>query len=235
MNDKLKEIYDSSIDFWNKAQIYSEEELKDCEKDDWKNIGSESLFSLINKSVEGFNRDAKVLDYGCGTGWLDVILSKNDFTNVKSVDVACNAVESAKLYSKAFECDSLIDYEVVDVDWISNQDEKYYDYAFCINVLDVVPNEVSKSIIENVAKVCKPGACVIFAMNPYFTEAMRNREGCEYDDPYFYVNGILRVNNHTDAEWQAMLSKYFEIEALEHFKWDGEQADRRRFFILKVK
>lgn len=234
MNEDMKNIYDRSIEFWNNALHYTEEDFQGGvdQDSDWKEIGSASLCALLTDAVAGWDN---VLDYGCGSGWADVILQRAGAGRIKGVDVAANAIASARLYAKAFGADRSIDYEAVDVSWLAMQPSDTYDHAICCNVLDVIPTEVSESIIEQLARVCKPGASVIVTLNPYFTEGMRNREGTTYQDPYLYVNGILRVNNHTDDEWKAMLSKYFTIEGLDHFRWDVETADIRRFYRLRVK
>lgn len=234
MNDEIKNTYHKSIDFWNKSLVYTAADFEDGinKEEDWKNIGSSGLFALMSSNTVGWNN---VLDYGCGTGWMDVILAKNGADRIKAVDVAPNAVESAKLYSKAFDADSNIDFEAINTLWLATQPEATYDYAVCCNVLDVVPVEVAEDIMINLSRVCKPGATVLVTLNPYFTEAMRSREGITYEDPYMYVNGILRVNNHTDDEWTALFLKYFNVKKLEYFKWDAEDKKSRRFYHLTVR
>lgn len=232
MNETMKSNYEKSIDFWNQAQIYSEADFEGeiDQNEDWKEIGSAGLCSLMTEAVKGWEN---VLDYGCGTGWLDVILAKNGVKGIKAVDVAENAVNSAKLYAKAFICAEIIDYEAVDVDWLAGRPENIYNHAVCCNVLDVVPDEVAESILENLARVCKPGATVLVTMNPHFTDEQCHREGMTYEPPYLYVNGVLRVNNRSDEEWTGILEKYFTFEKLVHFKWDAEQEVHRRLFYLK--
>lgn len=231
MNEELKNNYDRSIDFWNQALVFSAGDFDGIDKaKDWKDIGSTGLFELMSKAVSGWDN---VLDYGCGTGWADVILAKGGAGRIKAVDVAQSAVESAKLYAAAFDSADAVSYEAVDVNWLGAQPKATYDYALCCNVLDVIPMEVAEGIIADLSKVCKKGAKVLVTLNPFFTEEMRNRDGVTYEAPYMYVNGILRVNNHTDEEWSDIFSRYFTIDKLEHFKWDAEQVERRRLFHLQ--
>lgn len=234
MDDKMTKKYEDSIDFWNQAQSSSADDYKGeiNQAEDWKVIGSEGLLKLLTDKTKGWNN---VLDYGCGNGWADVILERNGAEKITAVDVAEKAVESAKLYANAFCAGEKIEHLAVDVEWLSKQHEDLYDHAICCNVLDVVPMEVSENIAMNLARVCKSGAMVLITLNPFFTEELRNREGIVYEEPYMYVNGILRVNNHTDEEWKTFLSKYFEVEGLDHFKWDVEKEERRRFFRLRVR
>lgn len=231
MNEQMKADYENSVDFWNKTLASSPEDYEgeiDL-NEEWKQIGSEKLMELICEEVKGWDN---ILDYGCGSGWASVAFVKNGARKVTGVDVAPNAVVSAGYYTKAFQVEDCIKFEAISKDWLSSQAEEQYDHAFSVNVLDVVPDEVAEEMICGLSNVCKKGATLLIGMNPYFEGAELTREGCSYKDHYLYVNDILRVNNHTDEEWSAMLSKYFKVERLEHFKWDQEPRDRRRLFYL---
>lgn len=234
MNNELKKDYDNSVNFWNQSMASNPEDYDGeiNQDEDWKEIGSASLCKLMSEAVKGWDN---VLDYGCGSGWADVLLAKNGVRKIKAVDVAENAVASAGYYAKAFESEEYIDFEAVSVDWLANQAPETYDHAINCNVLDVVPDEIAEGIIEGLAKVCKKNATLLITMNPYFGDAYRNREGFDFRDNYLYVNNVLRVNNHTDEEWTTMLSKYFTVDNLKHFRWDVEQADSRRLFYLTKK
>lgn len=231
MNEQVEKDYKNSVEFWDKAMTTAPEDYEgeiDLDED-WKQIGSETLLNLLCQEVKGWNN---ILDYGCGTGWADVLFVKNGANKVLGVDVAPNAIVSARYYAKAFQVEDSIQFEAVSTDWLDNQAENQYDYAFSANVLDVVPDEVAENIISGLSKVCKKGAKLLIGMNPCFEGAELTREGCTYKDHYLFVNDILRVNNHTDEEWTKMLSKYFKVERLEHFKWDPETRERRRLFYL---
>lgn len=232
MNDELKTNYDKAMDFWNQALIYKKEDFAGVDKDtDYKEIGSALLFEIMSREVKGMKN---VLDYGCGTGWLDVIMARNGVEGIKAVDVAANAIDSARLYAEAFDSLGAVDYEAVDTDWLSAQPENTYDGVACCNVLDVIPTEVAESIVKNLARVCRPGSKVLITLNPFFTGDSLKREGSVYEEPYLYINGILRVNNHSDEEWSRLFEKYFKVVKLEHFRWDMEQENRRRFYVLEA-
>lgn len=232
MNEEMKQKYEEAIEFWNKALCYSEEDFQgETDKnEDWKAIGSESLYKLMCEKTAGLKN---VLDYGCGNGWLEVIMAKNGVTGITAVDVAPQAVSSAKLYAKAFDVVDGIDFKAVNVDWLSKEPGDSYDNAVCCNVLDVIPTEVSESILENLARVCKKGATVLITLNPCFSADQLSREGMEYKAPYLFMNGVLRVNNHDDEFWKELMTRYFEVQELKYFKWDQETKEARRFFILK--
>lgn len=231
MNEQMEKDYQSSVEFWNKAMISAPEDYEgEINRDeDWKQIGSETLLKLVSAEVKGWNN---ILDYGCGSGWADVLLVKSGADKVFGVDVSPNAITSAKYYAKAFQTLDSIQFEAISTDWLDGQAENQYDYAFCVNVLDVVPDEVAEDIILGLSKVCKKGAKLLIGMNPCFEGAELTRDGFACKEHYLYINDILRVNLHTDKEWTEMLSKYFKVERLEHFKWDAETKERRRLFYL---
>lgn len=231
MNEQMKSDYQNSVEFWNKALASKPEDYEgEINLDeDWKQIGSEKLLKLLCDEVNGWDN---ILDYGCGSGWASVIFVKNGANRVAGVDVAPNAIVSAGYYTKTFGVDEKVQLEAVSTDWLNNQAENQYDHAVSINVLDVVPDEVAENIMRGLSKVCKKGATLLIGMNPCFEGEELTREDRDYREHYLFVNGILRLNNHTDEEWKEMLSKYFKVERLEHFKWDQENNERRRLFYL---
>lgn len=232
MEEKLQRNYKEALAFWNQVLQSSEEDYADIDEETgWRDLGSESLCSIFDKVINWSN----VLDYGCGSGWADVYLIKNGSDRVTAVDVSENGIESAKQYAKIFHMEDKITYKVVKTDWLQQQVEETYDHAICINVIDVVPDEVSDSIIANLKKVCKKDGQVIIGMNPYFDEGMfSKRENITFEGAYMYVDGVLRVNNHTDEEWIKRIEKYFTVEKVEYYKWNQEEEAKRRLFFLRA-
>jgi hypothetical protein len=47
------------------------------------------------------------------------------------------------------------------------------------------------------------------------------------------MDGVLRLVSRTDAEWEAILAPYFEVESLTYFAWQGEEEEKRRLFRLR--
>lgn len=230
----MNKEYEKSIDFWNESQASKPEDYEGeiDVNEDWKQIGSESLLKLMSEAVKNWEN---VLDYGCGSGWAEPVLVKNGVKTIKAVDVAANAVKSAGYYAKAFKVADEIDFEAVSLDWLVNQPKEQYDHAICCNVLDVVPDDISKDIIKNLACACKKGATLLVTMNPNFPKETGEREGFEFKGSLLFVNGVLRVNCHSDEEWSDMFKEYFNVDRLEHFRWDVEQSDNRRLFYLTRK
>lgn len=232
MKEEIKKKYEESKQFWNNSLVITEEEFAEVNQEtDWKEIGSEGLLKLCD-SLKNFHN---VLDYGCGMGSIDTYLVKTVSDRLTGVDLSENAIASAKLYAKAFHVEDQTEFFAVNEDWLSKQEKDIFDNAICVNVVDVVPDEISMSIIEHLSRVVKRGGRVVIAMNPYLDEDYgKGSDRVSRDGSYIFVDGVLRMNSHTDEEWTNMLTKYLQIEKLEYFKWDEEpDGVKRRFFILK--
>ena len=232
MKKELEKKYNESLEFWDSALKSEEAEFADVNPEsDWRELGSSSLLEILDH-MECLDN---VLDYGCGSGWADVFLAKKGSKNIHAVDVSENGVETAKLYAKSMKTNEQIKFEHVSTEWLSMQAAEGYDHAICINVVDVVPDEVSQSIIEGLANVVKAGGTVMIGMNPCFdADYGVSKEGIKWEGNYLICDGILRVNNHTDEEWIAIINKFFELEKIEYYRMDMEKegTKRRLFFPL---
>lgn len=239
MEQEMKKDYDSLKEFWNSAMMMDEEEFEkevadiDVEND-WKQMApSEKL--LV--AVESLKDKKKVLDYGCGTGWAAIAAAKYGCKNVLGVEVVENAVKSTKLLVKAFQAEEQVEVQHISDTWLSEAKEDCFDGIVCSNVIDVLPDEVAFSIIENLAKVATKDGSIIIGMNAPARSLESNPEqGLEVKNGnYLYVNGVLRMVSRTDEEWAEIFSKYFNVEKIEHFAWPQETEERRRIFYLRLR
>lgn len=238
MNEEIKKDYDTSVSFWDNAYSATEEELsKEFEgadlENDWKTFAPSQ--KLFDAAAELGNKK-KVLDYGCGNGWAGIIAAKSGCKDVSCVDVTDNGVAMAAFYAKAFGLDKVLRAEKVATDWITKVPAETFDGLVCSNVLDVVPTEVSDSIIENLARVAKADATVVIGLN-YYAKAVENaeRKMTVKEGIYQYVDGVLRLVSRTDEDWTGVFEKYFTVVRLDHFAWAGESRETRRLFVLKKK
>ena len=237
MKKELENDYKTSVDFWNNNYAMTDEEIKetlaeDVGPDDWKTLPPSETFL---EALKAFKDCEKVLDYGCGYGWADITAVKLGCKYIKAVDVVENSKKITDLYAKVFGVNGQIDCEAVSVDWLSKQPADVYDGLFVSNVIDVVPMEVTEDILTNLKKVTKKGAKIIIGMNYYIAPAEAEKKGQTIKDgKYLFDNGVLRLMLLSDDEWTEVLSKYFKVEKLEHFAWNGEsKASRRLFFLTK--
>ena len=230
----MNETYKTLVEFWNKGFELSEEDKKQIEGskgtvDDLKGFAlSPKLFDIACS----FKDKNNVLDYGCGSGWASLIIAKFGANKVTSVDVAPNSIEMLNKYKKAFEVDNIIDTFAIDENWLGTQEDKY-DGFFCSNVIDVVPLNMAKEIVNNAAKAVKKGARVVFSLNYYIPVKMMEDKGHKVDGPHVYIDGVLRLTSLTDEEWASIFKKYFKLIKLDYFAWTGEAKETRRLFVLE--
>lgn len=230
----VKEDNQNLIAFWNQALTMSEEnkeELKQYGESDWiELVPSGKLFDAVKE----LSNKKTVLDYGCGSGWATIVASKNGAQDVTAVDVIKDGIEAVKLYADAFKAN--INALYIKPDWLSKQPSETYDGIVCSNVLDVVPLDTSKEIIKELSRVATQDADIVIGLNFYLDEETANKRGMKFENGnYLYVNGVLRLVNLSDKEWEELFSPYFNIVKLDYFAWPGETKETRRLFYLKKK
>lgn len=227
-------VNNNLIKFWDSVLTLDDEyknQIKQIPVSEYKELApSEKLF----KATFELGKCGKVLDYGCGNGWASIIASKGGCQDIDAVDLGSNIIEAAKFHFEHFEVK--VNCFEISANWLKNTAKSQYNGVICSNVLDVLPLETSKEIIENIARVCLPESRVIIGLNFYMDKESASKRGMELvDGKYLFVNDVLRLTSLSDDEWKGLFSSYFEIEKLEHFAWPGEQAETRRLFYLKKK
>lgn len=224
-------INNKVIDFWNTSLSLTNENreyISQLPIEQYKELApSEKLF-LATSSLGKCDR---VLDYGCGNGWASIIIKKAGTKDVEAVDVGENIIESAKCYFDHFQVD--VNVHSITLNWLKNSAKTRYNGVFCSNVLDVVPLETSKEIIENLARICLPNASIIIGLNFYMSKESASSRGMELiEDKYLFVDGVLRLLSLSDEDWIKLFEPYFIVKKLEHFAWPNEQVETRRLFYL---
>lgn len=238
MKEEIKKDYNSSINFWDSAFIIDEETKKQyteflaSDSEAWKNLSnSPKLFEIITSNLSG---KENILDYGCGEGWAGLGIKKCGGKNVTCVDVVPNAINFVKFLQSLLKINEGFNAECVTTTWLSEQKDETYDGIVTSNVLDVVPSEVSENIIKELSRIAKKGATVVIGLNHYMEPKANAEKKIEVKEGnMIYVNEVLRLVSHTDEEWTQIFNKYFTVEKLDHFAWDGEESEKRRVFILK--
>lgn len=235
MNTELQNDYENLQAFWDKVFSMNEEEFREyvaeIDKDnDWRELApAEKLLTAI-ETLKDCN---KLLDYGCGTGWGAIAMAKFGATQIDAVETSKNAVDQAWLWIKAFEVVSRINAFKIDNNWLDSVASERYSGILCSNVLDVIPTEASDAIIKNFARITAPGAKLIIGMNFYQEPLADPAKNIEVKEGvHIFYDGILRLVSRTDEEWADIFSKYFTVEKIDHFAWEGETTERRRIFYL---
>ena len=225
VNQELKRFWNMSIALTPEQK----EEMKQYKDMDAKElVPSPKLF----EASKLLGKCKKVLDYGCGTAWAAIVANKYGCKDVTAVDLGEDIIDSANYYADL--CDAKINSFAIDPDWLVGVNKETYDGIVCSNVLDVVPLETAKEIIERLARVATKDALIIIGLNFYMPPEVAAQRGMSLQEgKYLFVDNVLRLLSLSDDEWKDLLTPYFDIQKLEYFAWPGEQKETRRLFILR--
>jgi len=138
----------------------------------------------------------KILEVGCGTGWLTQLLS--ELGSVTAIDLSPRAIEIAKARG--------IHAELIAGDFFQQDfPAQYYDVGICIETLFYVPDQ--SGFLQKFASLLKPGALVGFSMiNKFVYE--RSSDIGEPED------GQIR-HWLSKTEMRKLLAPYFDIVSME--------------------
>jgi ubiquinone/menaquinone biosynthesis C-methylase UbiE len=144
-DDNLDQVtVDSFGEEWSKFNYFDSGEIE--------NIGNE-YFDIIDFSK--FNKDATVLDVGCGTGRWSVYLSSK-VSNIYAMDPS-KAIYSAANLTKDIPNIHLIKASVENIPYEDNT----FDLVISLGVLHHIP-DTQKALNSIVKKVKKEGHCLIY-------------------------------------------------------------------------
>ena len=222
------------VGFWDSCFAMTDEmreEIRELASHDWREMAPAQKLA---DAVAALGKCRKVVDYGCGTGWASIGAAKSGCADVKAVEVSENGARVTAATVKAFGVADRVRTLRVTPNWLLGESSEEYDGIVCSNVLDVVPAETAEEILSELARVASKDAVAVISMNYYISPETAIEKGLECPDGReLYVDGVLRMVLRTDEEWSALLGKYFTIEKLDHFAWEGETEERRRLFVLR--
>jgi len=156
---KLKE--DAIEYFRAKSEVYAERYKVQAAGDVlWDR--HEAILEMVAESKLPLG--AKILDVGCGPGWLAVDLAKRGYRGV-GVDAAAAMIRHCKLRAAHDRDLDLWSYSLGDVEALPFQDGSF-DAAICAGVIDYLPNDTK--LLREVRRVLKPnGRFILCVTNKY--------------------------------------------------------------------
>jgi 2-polyprenyl-6-hydroxyphenyl methylase/3-demethylubiquinone-9 3-methyltransferase len=100
----------------------------------------------------------RVLDVGCGGGILSESMATRG-ANVTGIDLGDKALKVAKLH--LLESGQKVDYRLIAVEELAQQEPQQYDVVTCMEMLEHVPDPAS--VVRACAQLVKPGGHVFFS------------------------------------------------------------------------
>ncbi|QRN40729.1 MAG: bifunctional 2-polyprenyl-6-hydroxyphenol methylase/3-demethylubiquinol 3-O-methyltransferase UbiG [Neisseriaceae bacterium] len=113
-------------------------------------------FSFIQKYT-GLN-NKNILDVGCGGGILTESLAKSG-GKITGIDLAYDSIEVAKLHAE--RQDLAIDYQVIDVEQLSQEKSDEFDVITCMELLEHVPEP--ERLVKACTQLLKPNGLLFMS------------------------------------------------------------------------
>jgi len=226
MSKDLTLEYKKSQEFWN--ELFKNENI---EKIDSKWIESNEFNDSINEYMK---EDSNVLDYGSGTGFaiIEIYFTKKIKYGL-GIDASINGIEYSNKLIKESDIKN-IEFKCGD-ESLLNDYKEYFDFIISLNCLDVVPDEITYSILDKLYDSLKSQSYMFIGLNHEFSEdELINKLSMEKDENYFYKNGILRCNKKSKDEWIKLFSTKFKVvKTFDFFLEEREKEYKRMGFILQ--
>lgn len=220
--------YEAALTFWN--NYFTEQKAEKLEE---ASIGFGCAF--LEEKLKELATLHHVLDFGCGTGWASLYLKQMGCNQVTGIDQAANAIQIAQETAELSELTEGLSFINSDENYLMNLEDNTYDGFFTSNTIDVIPTQISLTILKQVQRICKPDAKIYIMINPYLTEELNNKiQMKQIENNCYTKDGVLRCVNMTKDEWIHLLSDYFVLEQYDEFECDDEPKGLgRRMFSLR--
>ena len=151
----------------------------------------DNLSEITQECIKRFkiNKSNSIIDIGCAKGYLVEEFSKNGFEDCYGIDISDYAIEKSPSIVK----DKIIRASILHIPFPA----KYFDFAFCIDVLQELPEEMIPAAIREIKRVTKSSLIVL--------PVLKNSSQSSIND--FYSWSITALTAKTHAEWNEILEK----------------------------
>ncbi|OGI20959.1 MAG: hypothetical protein A3B68_08610 [Candidatus Melainabacteria bacterium RIFCSPHIGHO2_02_FULL_34_12] len=192
----LGKLYKENLSFWEQAWQRVSKPHKELPKLPY-------IHELTRKLKK--YQVKKVLDLGCGSGWLSIFMSKYHF-DVTGIDTAKPAVELGKTWAKEDNVNvNLLVSDLLNLPF----EEKSFDAVVCNSVLEHFRFDQAKTIIDKVHKILSDKG---FFFGCFDAVGTGKGEYFELNDgTHVYTDQMrkgMMLRNYTDQELKDLLSNF---------------------------
>jgi len=211
----LEVVYQENISFWEKAWNM-------C-KVPYTQLPDLSYIPRIADELKK-NGAKKVLDLGCGSGWLAVYLARQGF-EVVGVDVSAQAIHLANTW--ASQEDLKISFDVADASQLQYQDGSF-DAVVANSIFEHFPIKQAQQLTDKVYTMIKDGGIFIGCFD---------KVGSVPGEYYTLEDG---THVYTDKARKGMMLRRYELDELQDlfkaFKtMENDEVDGGSIFLVANK
>ena len=125
------------------------------------------------KIIDLSNRNAQILDAGCGTGLVGIMLKKKGYNNIHGCDLSEGMVEKARSTGAYDILESKIDLTRTNEAYEDNQ----YDVTVCCGVFTL--GHVPPTAMSELIRITKPGGLIITSTRKSYYDSTNFQEVCD--------------------------------------------------------
>ena len=138
-----------------------------------------------------------------------------------------------KAYEQEIEMWNRVFEECIPVD-LRNLDLKVepmsFDGVILSNVLDVVPKDISTTVIDDLERVLKPGGYWFIKMNPYYSkEELESFEYKNAGNNIYEKDHIMRLRQATTNYWKEKFARFWKEIIYLEFEYPWQEGMNRLF------
>ena len=198
MQKSLDEIYQENLQFWDKAWQRVSKPHKELPKLPY-------IHELTRKLKK--YQVKKVLDLGCGSGWLSIFISKYGF-DVTGIDASKSAIDLGKMWATEENLNvNLLVCDLLNIPF----EENSFDAIVCNSVLEHFRFDQAKIIFETIHKILSEKG---FLFGCFDKVGTGKGEYFELEDStHIYTDEIrkgMMLRNYSDEELKTLM-KDFDI------------------------
>ena len=187
----------------------------------WNGIEALKLFA---------QKTTNVLDFGCGTGDISFqYLQYQPTHKVLGIDASKTGIEFATETARLSDYKTATFLEGTD-HTVKQLEENSFDGVILSNVLDVMPKDVSKEVVEDLERVLKPGGYWFIKMNPYYSKEELESFGYENMGNNIYEeNHVMRLRQATTNYWKERFTRFGKEIIYLEFEYPWQEGMNRLF------